>query len=301
MVPFIALLLVVLAVPSALMADQSHQHDQLTPQELGAVHFPVSCSPAAQKRFDEGVALLHSFAFDTAERTFRQVLNDDEHCAMAHWGIAKSMWRWDTPDASKREQGLAEIDAGNSSHPGTARERGYLAALGEFYARPKDETYKREEAFTTAMDRLHHTYPDDHEAATFYAGSLIVTDDHAHANRRKASSILEELFKLEPNHPGVAHYLIHVTTFLEWLHRACPPHGVTPRLLRPLRTRCTCPRIFLLAWDCGRKISIPTSRLSPPAAMRLPPTWRTKGTNITLWRFSFTPIFKVVGTRRRVS
>jgi len=209
MVPFIALLLVVLAVPSALMADQSHQHDQLTPQELGAVHFPVSCSPAAQKRFDEGVALLHSFAFDTAERTFRQVLNDDEHCAMAHWGIAKSMWRWDTPDASKREQGLAEIDAGNSLHPGTARERGYLAALGEFYARPKDETYKREEAFTTAMDRLHHTYPDDHEAATFYAGSLIVTDDHAHANRRKASSILEELFKLEPNHPGVAHYLIH--------------------------------------------------------------------------------------------
>lgn len=209
MVPFIAILLALLSLPAPLMADQSHQHDQLTPQELGAVHFPVSCSPTAQKRFDEGVALLHSFAFDTAEKTFRQVLNDDEHCAMAHWGIAKSMWRWDMPDASKREQGLAEINAGLSLGPGTPREGSYLAALGKFYDHPKEEKYRRESAFVTAMERLRRTYPDDHEAAVFYALSLIGTDDGTHANRRKASAILEKLFKLEPNHPGVAHYLIH--------------------------------------------------------------------------------------------
>jgi tetratricopeptide (TPR) repeat protein len=209
MVPLIAILLVLLTVPAPLTADQGHQHDELTPQELGAVHFLVSCSPAAQKHFDEGVALLHSFAFDTAERTFRQVLNDDEHCAMAHWGIAKSLWRWDTPDASKREQGLAEINAGNSLCPRTSRERSYLGALGEFYIHPKDDEYRREGAFTTAMERLRRAYPDDHEAAAFYAWSLIATDDNTHANRRKASVILEQLFKLEPNHPGVAHYLIH--------------------------------------------------------------------------------------------
>lgn len=204
-----AILLVCLTLPLAFAGDEVHQHDQLTPQELGAVHFPVSCSPAAQKHFEEGVALLHSFAFETAEHVFRQALNDDSRCAMAHWGIAKSLWRWDTPDASKRKQGLAEIKAGNSLRPGAGAERDYLAALGKFYAHPNREKYQRVVAFTQAMERLHNKYPDDYEASAFYAWALIASDDDNHVNRKKASAILEELSRLEPNHPGVAHYLIH--------------------------------------------------------------------------------------------
>jgi tetratricopeptide (TPR) repeat protein len=206
---FIAMLLVFLAAPLPSMAGQDHSHGPLTPQELGAVSFPVSCSLAAQKHFNEGVALLHSFVFDTAEQVFRQALNDDPHCAMAHWGIAKSMWRWDVPDSSKREQGLAEIKAANLLHPANGRERDYVLALEKFYDNPKDEAYKREAAFTESMDQLRRRYPDDREAAAFYAWSLIASDDDTHANRRKASPILEELFKLEPDHPGVVHYLIH--------------------------------------------------------------------------------------------
>jgi len=198
-----------LALPTS--GDEGHHHDDLTSLELGAVHFPVSCTPTAQNGFQQGVALLHSFAFETAENTFRQVLKDDPRCAMAHWGIAKSMWRWGTPDAAKRVQGLAEIRAGIDLHPPTNRERDYLAALGKFYARPKDEKYKRFEAFNKSMERLHRGYPDDHEAAAFYAWGLIAADDNddTHASRKRAAAILEELFKLEPEHPGVVHYLIH--------------------------------------------------------------------------------------------
>jgi tetratricopeptide (TPR) repeat protein len=210
MIRFIGLMIAVfvLIMPTVL-ADEGHHHDEVIQQQLGTVHFPTSCAPGVQKTFDRGVALLHSFAFDTAEATFRQVLKSDPHCAMAHWGIAKSMWRWGRPEAPRREQGLAEIKAGKSLHPGTLRESDYLSALGKLYAHPKRNNYKREAAFTRDMERLHRRYPGDFEASAFYACALIASDDDAHANRKKASVILEALFKLEPNHPGVAHYLIH--------------------------------------------------------------------------------------------
>jgi tetratricopeptide (TPR) repeat protein len=204
-------LLVFLCLALPALSDDNHHHDDLTSRELGAVHFPVSCAPTVQKSFEQGVALLHSFAFETAEQTFRQVLQDDPHCAMAHWGIAKSIWRWGTPDAAKREQGLVEIHAGKALHPATTRERDYIVALGKFYAHPKNDKYKRFEVFDKSMERLYRRYPDDHEAAAFYAWGLIAADDNddTHASRKKAAPILEDLFKLEPDHPGVTHYLIH--------------------------------------------------------------------------------------------
>src|SRR5882724_8181826 len=211
MIRIISLVVVFLALTLPALCDEDHHHDDLTSLELGTVHFPVSCTPTVQKSFEQGVALLHSFAFETAEHAFRQVLQDNPRCAMAHWGIAKSIWRWDIPDAAKREQGLAEIHAGKALRPPTARERDYLDALGKFYAHPKKDKYKRVEAFNKSMERLHRRYPDDHEAAAFYAWGLIAADDNddTHVSRKKAGAILEELFKLEPGHPGVTHYLIH--------------------------------------------------------------------------------------------
>ena len=211
MVRVIAFLLACPSLTLPAFCDEGHHHDDLTSLELGAVHFPVSCAPTAQKHFEQGVALLHSFAFETAEHAFQQVLQDDPRCAMAHWGIAKSMWRWGTPDAAKREQGLGEVHAGKALQPPTARERDYLGALGEFYAHPRKNKYRRIEAFNKSMGRLHGRYPEDHEAAAFYAWGLIAADDNddTHVHRKKAADILEGLFKLEPGHPGVTHYLIH--------------------------------------------------------------------------------------------
>jgi hypothetical protein len=125
MIRWVASLLAFVAVALPTLADEGHHHDDLNEQQFGAVHFPTSCAPRVQKTFEHGVALLHSFAFETAEATFRQVAQDDPHCAMAHWGIAKTFSRWGTPDTKQREHGWEEIKVAKSLHAKTTRERGY--------------------------------------------------------------------------------------------------------------------------------------------------------------------------------
>ena len=212
MVRWVASLLAFVAVALSALADEGHHHDQLSEQQLGTVHFPTSCAPTVQKTFERGVALLHSFAFETAEATFRQVAQDDPHCAMAHWGIAKTFSRWGTPDAKQLEHGWEEIKVAKSFHAKTARERDYIAALAALYEHPEKKDEKREQRYLKGMKKPYRRYPDDHEAAAFYAFALKDSDrddDPTHAKRKEAAAILEKLFLLEPNHPGVAHYLIH--------------------------------------------------------------------------------------------
>jgi len=199
-----------LAVSS--LADEGHYHDALNEQQFGTVHFPTSCAPKVQKTFERGVALLHSFAFETAEATFRQVAADDPGCAMSHWGIAKTFSRWGMPDAKLLKRGWEEIKVAKSLHPKTARERDYIAAVVSFYRHPGKKDDKRQQNYLKGMEKLHRRYPDDHEAAAFYAFALKDSDrddDPTHAKRKEAAAILEKLLLLEPNHPGVAHYLIH--------------------------------------------------------------------------------------------
>src|SRR6267378_3672154 len=204
--------MVFLTAISSAAADGQHDNHELTESQLGAVHFPISCSSSVEKPFERGVALLHSFAFETAETAFRQVAKDDPQCAMAHWGIAKTFWRWGMPDAAQLKQGWEEIRIAESLHPGTARERDYVAALSAFYFEPNKERENRVGDYSKAMERLYRRYPEDHEAAAFYAFALISSEpenDTAYVYRKKAAAVLEPLFALEPNHPGVAHYLIH--------------------------------------------------------------------------------------------
>ena len=210
---FLLATLAILAVLRlSLSAQAQHQHDALTEQQFGAVHFPTSCDPRVEKKVERGVALLHSFAFDTAEAAFRQVVQDDPDCAIAHWGIAKTFSRWGEPDDKQRKQGWEEIKIAKSLHASTARERDYIAAEAAAYAHPEKKDDTRGDRYLKRMGKLYRRYPEDHEAAAFYGLALESSDrddDPTHARRKQAAAILEKLFVIEPQHPGVAHYLIH--------------------------------------------------------------------------------------------
>jgi len=193
-----------------------HHHEDLTAAQLGTVNFPVSCAPDVQKPFERGVALLHSFWYEEAQKEFTQIAVDDPHCAMAHWGVAMSLWHelWNNPDAKMIQRGLDEVhEAKTTDGPATPREKAYLAAIAAFYSDSKKLNHEaRARAYSDAMKKVYETYPDDHEAAVFYALSLLASEPHGDAtfaNRRQAAAILEKLFATEPDHPGVAHYLIH--------------------------------------------------------------------------------------------
>jgi hypothetical protein len=196
--------------------DRSQHHEDLTAAQLGTVTFPVSCDPAVQKAFERGVALLHSFWYEEAEKEFVQISAQAPNCAMAHWGVAMSLWHqlWNQPDTKVIAHGLEEVhQAKTTDGPTTPREKAYIAAIAAFYSDSKKLDHDaRAKAYSDAMKKVYETYPDDHEAAVFYALSLLASephDDATFANRKQAAAILEKLFATEPSHPGVAHYLIH--------------------------------------------------------------------------------------------
>jgi tetratricopeptide (TPR) repeat protein len=198
-----------------LLADETHHHEDLTTAQLGTVHFPTSCGASVQASFERGVALLHSFWYTEAEKTFAQVAKDDPKCAMAHWGVAMSLYHqlWDRPEGKTLKQGESEVKKARKLHPPTDRERDYVAAMSAFYSNSKKlDHMARATAYSKAMEQMYRRYPDDREAAAFYALSLLASEPHedtAFVNRKKAGAVLEKLFVEEPNHPGVAHYLIH--------------------------------------------------------------------------------------------
>jgi len=215
-----ALLLVSCLFTFTAVADdedkQHHHHEDFNETQLGTVHFPVSCSASVQKPFERGIALLHSFWYEEAEKEFLDIAKDDPSCAMAHWGVAMSIWHqlWNEPDATVVARGLDEVRTRERlAQKATPREKAYMAAILAFYGDSgKLDHDARAKAYSSAMKRVYESYPDDHEAAAFYALSLLASEPHedtTFTNRKQAAAILEKLFALEPDHPGVAHYLIH--------------------------------------------------------------------------------------------
>ncbi|OLE56902.1 MAG: hypothetical protein AUG13_06595 [Chloroflexi bacterium 13_1_20CM_2_59_7] len=207
------LLVLVLWFALPVLADESPRHEELTPEQLGTVHFSVSCAEAVHKPFERGVALLHSFWYEEAEKEFEQIAKDDPSCAMAHWGVAMSIWHqlWNHPDSTTIKRGQAEIKKAKSLHRRTDREPDYIAAMGDFYAGKRNYDM-RANAYSRAMEHVYQRYADDREAAAFYALSLLASEpdnDSTFTNRKKAAAVLEKLLVEEPDHPGVAHYLIH--------------------------------------------------------------------------------------------
>ncbi len=206
------LALAVLCTSIALADDEKtpHHHDALNEAQVGTVNFPISCAGDVQKPFDRGVALLHSFWYEEAQKEFVDIAKDDPRCAMAHWGIAMSLWHqlWNEPDAKVIARGLSEVEIAEKMKS-TPREQAYIAAMAAFYSRSDKLNHAaRAKAYSEAMKKVYKSYPDDHEAAAFYALSLLSSDETLE-RRKEAAAILEKLFVIEPDHPGVPHYLIH--------------------------------------------------------------------------------------------
>lgn len=192
------------------------QHEHPAPERLGRVHFATSCTSAVTAEFDRAVALLHSFSFSTAKQAFEGVLAKDPSCAMAYWGIA--MTQWQNPFAGLRPAtalaaGSAAADRARSTGAPTPRERDYISAVSELYkSYASVDQRTRVLAYERAMEHVYRTYPDDREAAAFYALAVNQTalpTDKTYAQQLKAAAILEKLFKEQPEHPGLAHYIIH--------------------------------------------------------------------------------------------
>lgn len=182
---------------------------------LGSVSFPVSCAPSVQSTFNTGVALLHSFQYEQAEQTFTEVAQQDPQCAMAYWGKAMSLYHqlWDWPSADTLKEGHADTMQAMKLRGKTEQERMYIVAAGVFFQdNPALSKSSRIKAYSDWMNRIFTKYPDDVNAGAFYALSLITLQGKKAdelANRKQAIDILNKLFAVAPNHPGVAHYLIH--------------------------------------------------------------------------------------------
>src|SRR5438552_12198470 len=182
------------------LADQGH-HEALTSEQLGSVSFPTSCAANVQKPFERGVALLHSFWYEEAEKQFAEVAKNDSHCAMAHWGIAMSLYHqlWERPGGDDLERGASELaKAQKLAATPREREREYIAALGKFYSDGKQDHLARAAAYSAAMGKLYRDHPSDYEAGAFFALSLLAAEpphDATLANRKEAIPLLNELFR----------------------------------------------------------------------------------------------------------
>ncbi len=208
-----------------------------TPGDLrgtGKVDFPVTCTTTAQPEFTRGIALLHSFFYEEARRAFTSVAEQDPKCAMAQWGIAMTWWHpiWTPPNPDEMSAGKAAIEQAMKIGAKTDRERRFINALNVYYntadssapsqvgqschgpVGPRDRVV----AYEQAMRQLYEKYPNDFEVETFYAFAVLATGyatptDTTLSKQLESAALLEKLWKQNPNHPGVVHYLIHCYDF----------------------------------------------------------------------------------------
>jgi len=192
------------------------QHQHPAPERLGSVKFTTSCHSAVQPRFNRAVALLHSFAYDEAAKEFQNVASEDQTCAMAYWGAAMSYYHqlWEpTFLPGGEEKGRAEITKALTMKKVSPRESGFISAVAALYSNsPSVPLRDRMLKYEDGMGRVASQNPDDPESQVFYALALLSVaplTDKTHANQKKALAILEPLYAKYPQHPGIAHYLIH--------------------------------------------------------------------------------------------
>ena len=204
----------VLAIATFAAAQEMHDHP--APERLGVVSFQVSCKPAVQQEFNRGVALLHSFAYTAAAEAFRSVADQDPQCAMAHWGIAMTYFHqlWDPAiSPASSSLGQQEIEQASSLGAGTERERKFIHAASLVFQDAGTVPYQtRALNYEQAMAAIAAENSKDVEAQVFYALALLANvspTDKTHSKQKQAAAVLEPLFRSNPQHPGIPHYLIH--------------------------------------------------------------------------------------------
>lgn len=215
------LLVLAAALGPALLRGQGHHHADLS-GKVGTISFPISCSKTAQRQVEHGLALLHSFLFDDAEDQFRSAATEDSTCAMAYWAKAIGLYRplAYAPSDADSELGWEFIQKAKAIGPKTPRERDYVKSAEVLY-RPDERSYRdRNHQYSAALEKLSKDYPTDREATVFYALSLLTWADSEHpiADSEKAIALLTPIFHESPDHPGVAHYLIHAADSPQLAH-----------------------------------------------------------------------------------
>ena len=223
------------AVFSGLAAQGAMAHDDdpkqaagRPPEQLGKLSFPTSCDPKVQAQFERGVALLHSFWFPEGRKTFLEVLAADPSCTIAYWGLGVNRLLnpfGGQPAEKVLLEGQAAVDKGLAAPAKTQRERDYVEAIAALYTHDRAPWRERVLRYEKAMEQLAQRYPEDKEAAIFHALALNVAadpNDKTYARQLKAAAILETIFAAQPDHPGVAHYLIHSYDYPPIAHKGLP-------------------------------------------------------------------------------
>ena len=212
-----------------LFAATFGQHEHAAPEKLGTVSFPNSCSPQVQAGFNRAVALLHSFTYTPAADAFADVAKKDPKCAMAHWGIAMSyyhqLWLPQLP-GNGMQKGAAELEQAQKIGTDDAREKEFLAAASFIFKSEGGDYPARAAKYREAMAVLAQHHPEDPESQIFYALALLATaspQDKTHRDQKAAAQILEPLYRKFPQHPGLAHYLIHASDNAEMAQQGLKP------------------------------------------------------------------------------
>jgi tetratricopeptide (TPR) repeat protein len=228
-ISFVAAALALAFAPGLGMAQQDHDHAHAVPGKLGTVQFTTSCRPEAQAAFTRGLALLHSFAYEQAEKAFSDAASKDASCAMAQWGIAMSHFHpiWEPPSDGEFAAGRAAAQKAATLKAAGGNERDFIAATGAFYRGEGVPYPQRIAAWERAMADVAKRHPQDHEAAIFHALAILgvaynAPPDKTYAWQKQAAEILNGLLPLLPDHPGIAHYMIHSFDYPELAQLALP-------------------------------------------------------------------------------
>jgi len=209
--------LLFLAHPLAAQTEP-HEHHGEPAERLGTVSFLISCNAEAQSRFTRAVALLHSFWYEEAEKAFVDTAKADPQCGMAWWGAAMSNYHqvWPSPySPAELARGVAAAAKAKSIGAKTARENAYIDAIAAFYRDVEhDDIITRARAYEAGMRQLTLSFPSDDEASIFYGLALVAhgmstPTDKTYTYQKQAAEIFNGLLKTHPDHPGIAHYLIH--------------------------------------------------------------------------------------------
>jgi len=216
-------------VPGWALAQHEHDHAHVAPEKFGQVRFPTSCKPEVQSAFERGMALLHSFAYAKAAAVFQEVSSKDPDCGLAQWGVAMTYFHtiWGPPTEDEFAAGRTAAQKAAALGAPSARERDYIAAIAAYYQGDAVAHPARVVAYENAMAGVHERNPDDHEAAIFHALAILGVaynspPDKTYARQKEAAKILNGLLAVEPDHPGIAHYMIHSFDYPELAELALP-------------------------------------------------------------------------------